>query len=333
MPWGMIGFLAVCYFIIIFGVPRLVSEAHKRLVIKRKMVKAKTALERKKIPTTLHSRLAPLVAFARVDNRPIGGSGVSYKNVSLLVLVGGLVSFCLAPVYDWRLLLAGPIALVFLVSWVVKTASPVVKTRKSVIDRMFIVAKNKLGVSADFESEPHKVINIVEWRDHVKPNKVVMSIPESFSESGEKGFLQQFNQIFGRETTWIPDDDFPNGKYGWDYDAGELTLMCVPPLPTLANWDPRYVLDPNVSWSFFPIGLSTMHGLEVPLPGSDDIERVVGFDVLGQQASMSAKEGGYPVSSKISASPMGLISGTTGGGKSLDVDTIILVKKQDETKE
>lgn len=207
-----------------------------------------------------------------------------------------------------------------------KSADKLMKIREAVILRIFAVARTKLGQSAEHESNPQAVIRVLEWRDFIKPQKVEIDIPDTFGEEGAEGFLKQFNQLFGRETAWVPVDSEENGvmQSGWNFDKGVLTLGAVPPLPIGAPWDEHYVLADGVAWSFFPIALGVENGLELPNPKTGETENVLGFDLSGEQAK-AADKFGLKMSQAITTSPMALIAGGTGGGKSLANDTLIRV--------
>jgi hypothetical protein len=208
-----------------------------------------------------------------------------------------------------------------------KSADKLMKIREAVYTRMFSVARTKLGQNGEYEKNPQSVIRVTEWRDFIKPQKVEFDIPDSFGEEGAEGFMKQFNQLFGRETAWVPSDS--EETPGWDFDKGVLTIGAVPPLPREAPWDEHYVLADGVAWSFFPIGLGVEHGLELPNPKTGEIENVLGFDLSGEQGGI-AKKFGLNMSQSITTSPMALIAGGTGGGKALSVDTMIRVLTAEE---
>lgn len=204
-----------------------------------------------------------------------------------------------------------------------KSADKLMKVREAIFARMFSVSKTKLGQSAEYEKNPQAVIRIIEWRDFIKPQKVELDIPDSFGEEGAEGFMKQFNQLFGRETAWVPFDNEETGESGWDFDKGVLTIFAVPPLPRTALWDEHYVLADGVAWSFFPIGLGVEHGLELPNPKTGEVENVLGFDLSGEQDKAASKFG-LKMAQAITTSPMALIAGGTGGGKSMALDTPVL---------
>lgn len=204
------------------------------------------------------------------------------------------------------------------------SADRLMKAREAIYTRMFAIARTKLGQSVEHEINPQAVIRITDWRDFIKPQKVEFDIPDSFGEEGTEAFLKQFNQLFGKETAWVPSDDPETGDPGWDFEKGVLTIHAVPPLPGSAPWSEHYVLGDGVAWSFFPIGLGVENGLELPNPKTGEIEHVLGFDLSGEQAKVAGKFG-LKMSQAITTSPMALIAGGTGGGKSLSSDTKVRV--------
>jgi hypothetical protein len=332
--------LGLVYIIVMPIVFRVVpSLVHKKLIIERKAAKAKAnKAAMKDIPKPIWPRWSEHISFTMKDKRnlvlkkPKKGTKEEPKvsNIQnrqlffmlwgaglLVVLVGSFIG-------SWQVWLSGYVIFFVAMRFGVKSAETLLATRKAVIDRMFSIAKLKLGQSAEYTDNPKAVINILEWNDYVKPQKVELQVPDSFGADGEEGFMRQFNQIFGTETTWVPADDPETHAPGWNYEEGKVTIYAVPPLPQMAPWDEHYVLDPGVAWSFFPIALGVENGLEVPNPATGKIENVLGFDFSGE-AGKAAKAAGYKMSGTITTSPMAFVGGGTGGGKSLSVDTLVEV--------
>lgn len=242
-----------------------------------------------------------------------------------VVLIGGLLGSYLTIA----------IALLFYFASIIygyKSADKLLKTREAIYARMFSIARTKLGQNAEHENNPQAVIRVTEWRDFIKPQKVEFDIPDAFGDEGMEAFMKQFNQNFGRETAWVPADNEETGDPGWDFDKGVVTISAVPPLPRTAPWDEHYVLADGVAWSFFPIALGVEHGLELPNPKTGEVENVLGFDLSGEQSKVAEKFG-LKMSQAITTSPMALIAGGTGGGKSLSLDTMIKVVSQEDLDE
>src|SRR5699024_4451231 len=104
------------------------------------------------------------------------------------------------------------------------------------------------------------------------------------------------------------------------YENNVVHMYSVPPIPQKAPWSERYVLDPGISWSFLPIGLTAENGDEMKNTETGKNEYVIVFDVEGEQAKYS-KEEEYAMGSEIVTSTMVLIAGGTGSGKALSSET------------
>ena len=76
----------------------------------------------------------------------------------------------------------------------------------------------------------------------------------------------------------------------------------------MATWDKRYLEDPTIQWSFFPLGISSKGGVPLINPETGEEERIVGFDLTGDQRKYCDKNKLH-VDSDITASPMTLIAG------------------------
>lgn len=332
--------LAIVYIIVMPIIFRLTAVAHKKLIVDKKAAKIKgnNRAAMKDLPKPKWPIWREHIGFTMKDKRdfilkkPKKGSNEEPKTSKiqnrqmllilwgsglLLELIGGFTS-------SWQIILAGYTMFFVAMGFGVRSAKTLLAARKAVIERMFNISKLKLGQSAEYSDNPAEVVNILEWNDYVKPQKVEFQVPDSFSSSGEAGFLEQFNQIFGKETTWVPADDPETFAPGWDYEEGKVTIYAVPPLPKMAPWDEHYVLDPGVAWSFFPVGLAVENGLELPNPKTGEVENVIGFDLSGVAAD-TAKAAGYKISPTVTTSPMVFVGGGTGGGKSLGVETWVEV--------
>lgn len=327
----------------IIGMPiifRLLPVFHKKLIIERKAAKMKgnNKAAMKNLPKPLWPIWREHIAFTMKDKRDVvfkkpkkgsneepKSSKIQNRQMFLLLWGVGLLAVLIGAFAGmWQAMLFGFTFFFVATHFGVKAAKTLLATRQAVYDRMFSIAKLKLGQSAENTDNPRSVIEVLEWNDYVKPQKVEFQVPDSFGADGEEGFMRQFNQIFGTETTWVPADDPETHAPGWNYEEGKLTIYAVPPLPKMAPWDEHYVLDPGVAWSFFPIALGVENGLEVPNPKTGLVENVLGFDFSGV-AGDTAKAAGYKMSPTITTSPMAFVGGGTGGGKSLSVDTLVEV--------
>lgn len=313
---------------------RLVCLAHKQVFITRKaknMPRSRTA--QTNLPKPLWPKIKERVRYAVKDTRPLSlgkkkeekSGGLTNKQAVVGAWAAGLlVAVGAAFMGQWKLIVFSPLLFLVALTIALVTANPIIKGREQIYRKMFEIGKSTLGLSAEYAEQPQAVINILEWRDVLRPSKVRFEVPTTFGADSEESFLRQFNQVFGTETTWVAFNDPESGKPGWNYEEGFVTLKETPPLPTMAPWHERYVLDPNIAWSFFPIGLGVENGVELTNPETGQVENVLGFDLSGEQVNL-AKKMGTKIGPEITTSPMVLCAGGTGGGKALAVDTPVLV--------
>lgn len=230
----------------------------------------------------------------------------------VLAVMGGMAS----PM-SWRLLVASFI--VFIVSVVdgVLSSKKVLEARQKKIRTMTEIASKFFGY------DDPKNVSVLAWDDPVTPSKVYFVVPSTFNEMNADAFLHQYNQVFGQQTTWVPYLDPQTGRPGWDYERGVLTLRANPPLPRSAAWNERYITNPAVAWSFFPLGIGVEHGLPIMNETTGETEQVIGFDVAGLEKD-AAKQAGVMLDPEVrfaSAAPMTFVGGRTSGGKALGVTT------------
>lgn len=302
----------------ILGMPlllRLVCVGHTQFFIKRKQSKLpRNKLTQTNLPKPLWPKIKERVKFTLKDTRgfQLGKpkkskeGGLTNKQAIFVFWFAGLIiSLAIAYTGNWKLLLFMPILFMVPITYSLISASPVIKGREQLYVKMYEIGKSTLGISAEYTDQPQAVIQVLEWREILKPNKVRFQIPTTFNADSSENFIRQFNQVFGTETTWVPFDDPETKKPGWNFAEGELTLKETPPLPQMAPWSEHYVLDPSVSWSFFPIALGVEDGIEVQNPKTGEMENVLGFDVSGTQPELSKKLGTY-CSPTITTSPMAL---------------------------
>lgn len=324
----------------------LIGFADKKLKYRsynNKMMKpgANRAHLSKNPPVLVYPKWKQRLKFARSDKRsfvigsPKKGSepkefGVTRRSVYWILRLVGLVVAVVGGLLG--LYIALLFAAVFYYAATVYgyiSSDKLMKAREAVYERMFTIARTKLGVSPEHSANPQAVIEVLEWSDGIKPQKVKFDIPDTFGEEGTESFLKQFNLIFGRETAWVPSDNPETGEPGWNFDKGTVTINAVPPLPRIAPWSEHYVINDAIAWSFFPIGLGVENGLELPNPNTGLVENVIGFDFSGLQAK-AAQEAGLKMSQTIGVSPMILIGGSTGGGKSLASETLVKVFERED---
>lgn len=339
---NMVVGLAIAY---IIGMPillRLIALAHKKLITERAINKMR---EQKKnlnnAPEPIWNTWKTHIGFTMKDKRALKNAKPAAKegkedaeptkSISrkaffyILWLVGLLLVIIGAFANIVPIIIIGNLMFFADMIYGVQSAKKLLKARKNIQARMFDIARTKLGQSMEFARNPSEIIRVTEWNDYIKPQKVEFDVPTEFNgESGEEGFLKQFNQVFGRETAWVPSDNPETHEPGWDYERGVVTIHAVPPLPQSAGWDEHYVLAEGVAWSFFPIGLGVENGIELLNPETGVTENVLGFDLSGEQAGIG-KKAGIKVSPTITTSPMVFVGGGTGGGKSLASETLVEV--------
>lgn len=320
---------------------------HKRVIVRRAEEKIAKKRLSKKPPEPVGPKWWRRFKFTLKDRRQLlfsigskgkkkkdeeaKGPGIQRRWVWWILWGTGLALSAVSFGGDLTWILWSLIAYIWAFSFAVRSAHKVVKHQDYVISRIYEIAQPKLGLP--IQDPPASHVQITGWRDYTKPEGVVIDVPTNFSDSGEEGFLKQFNQVFGRETAWVPDSQPPGkdddgkdipAKLGWDYEEGKVTLRSVPPLPLRAPWSAHYVLSPAIAWSFFPIALGVENGTTVTHPETGVREHVLGFDLSGQQGK-AAKAAGENMSNRITKSPMVLVGGGTGGGKAMDSDTPVAV--------
>lgn len=306
----------------LFGLPLVLwflGKLHQQQVIDKKIAKK---VNPKKIPEPLFPQWKERIKFTMKDSRPIKGeAGPKRSLLFILMWVAGLLLTVAAAFTEtWILALVGVVLFFTAVGFASISAKPLIETRRNILNKMFEIATMKSLVDSSVDS-PSEVIQILKWENMIEPREVKFEIQSKFSDTGEEGFMVHFNQFFGTELTWVPSFDEETGATGWDYKESVLTIRTVPPLPTMAKWSERYVLDDGISWSFFPLGLGVEGGVEIPNPETGETENVLGFDVAGKQSGMKK----YKCSKKIVTSPMALVAGATGGGKAEADNTLVTV--------
>lgn len=189
--------------------------------------------------------------------------------------------------------------------------------RHIMLERMITFKQRKMGLINsqsniyDYGSE----FQFLEWGEDLKPTKLRIFLPVTFDPLGSTRFIGDFSIAFGRGRPFeldLEDKECP----GWNTDKGVATLKLQEALPTKADWDAHYIENEIVQWSFFPLGISSKGGIPIQNPHTGEIERVVGVDLSGDQRKYCEKNG-IVVGNDITASPMTLVAGVTGGGKSV----------------
>lgn len=307
--------LASVYIIAMPIIFRLIAFLHKKLVTERAMQKAgNNKTLQNKIPQPIWRTWKERISFTMKDKRDavLGKKQINLQNRQLFFIIwgAGLAIVALgAFLENWKIYLPAYFIFFFAMGYGITASKDILQKREKMYKRMFEIAQSKLGMSAEYSENPQAVIRVLEWADPLKPNKVQFDVPTTFGQDGEEGFLRQFNQVFGNETSWVPFDDMENGTPGWNYEEGTATFRAVPPLPTMAPWDEHYVLGEGVAWSFFPIALGVENGVSLPNPETGEVENVLGFDLSGEQPKIG-KKAGLAVGPEITTSPMCLTGDT-----------------------
>jgi hypothetical protein len=335
----------ILYVILLPIIFRLIAVAQKKLIVDRKIMKAgKDRNALKNIPKPIWPIWKERIFFTLKDKRILQKkakkdqeskepktSGLSRQKLFFILYLAGLVIAAISGFVYPLLFLLSVVLFFSAIIFAINSSKKLLEMRAGIYQKMYEIARSKLNQSAEYAENPQAIIRIKDWADYIKPQKVEFDVPTTFSDSGEEEFLRQFNQVFGREQTWVADNDPEAGIIGWDYENGKVTIRAVPPLPRMAPWDEHYVLSDDIAWSFFPIGLGVENGVELTNPKTGEVENVLGFDLSGEQAKLGAKRG-IQVASKIVTSPMVLVGGGTGGGKSLSSDTLVRVFEDEDLK-
>ena len=319
--------LALAYVILMPILLWGITFAHKKLVVEKAMMKKGPRSKVQKIPDLIWPKWKERLSFAFKDTRPLAMNKKEFgikRNIFFIVLwiLGLLFVLVGALLNNSIIIILGYVTFIFFAVFGINSPKEILEARKNVLTRMFDIAKARLGQSAEYASNPAAVIKVMEWRDLIKPMKVEFQVPTTFDMSGEENFQNLFNQVFGNETSFVAFDDPEAGTPGWDYDKGKVVLKAVPPLPQIAPWEEHYINDPAIAWSFFPIALGVENGVEITNPKTGEIEHVLGFDLSGDQTKLASKMG-VKIGREITVSPQVLIGGSTGGGKSMSVKTLV----------
>lgn len=330
--------VATAYLFVMPIIFRLVAFAHRKLLIDQRAQRLRMKGDRqaiKNLPKPLWPKWREHLGFTLKDQRtftfgkdketgePRTINMTRRLAFHLLCAAGFLMSIIGAIFTSWITILWGLFWFFVAMGFGISSAKPILAERNRLYERMFKIGSKSFHYEAEAADHPQSKVQVLEWDDYVTPTKVRFEVSDEFSDTGEEGFLRQFNQIFGTQRTWVPSYDEEKDEHGWDYDEGVVTLYAVPPLPTMAPWSEHYVLSPEIAWSFFPIGLGVEHGVELKNPHTGEVENVLGFDLAGEQGKMAKH--GVKVSGKITAAPMVMVAGGTGGGKALAADTMIYV--------
>lgn len=332
---------AAIYIIALPIVFRLIAFMQKKLRVDRAIAKAPRNTPPKNLPKPIWQKWKKHIGFTFKDKRsfaiakkPIGG--LTNKLMFIILYLIGLIATIAGFVMGNGMVIVIGITM-FWVSIMFAIMSPkkLLQERDKKYQSLFNIAHSHLKMPTEYEDQKENYIKVLEWEEYVKPLKVEFFIPDDFNGDSAEAFLKQFNQKFGSETTWVASDEEikdEDGKVvgmkpGWNFEENKVTINAVPPLPTMAKWEARYVTDPAIAWSFFPIALGVENGVELTNPETGETENVLGFDLSGLQVGHGKKHG-VRTADKITTSPMVLVAGGTGGGKSVSTSEKISVLKK-----
>lgn len=164
-------------------------------------------------------------------------------------------------------------------------------------------------------------IDDIEWDETKQPVALKLTLPILYDSLQKDTFLDKMSSTFGRGRPWEVDDT-DESREGWDTTNQIAYLRLQNPLPNLALWNERYLLNDIVQWSFFPLGIGSRGGVPFTEPDGKEV-RLVGFDVNGAQGKY-LKKSHIKYGSDLMPSPHTLGAGVTGGGKSVVQRDIII---------
>lgn len=315
----------------------IVRKAQERILKKRLQKEPPSPIGpvwTKRLKFTLSDNRDFLFAFGKNKEAKDNPPAIKRKLLFWVIWGTGLIVALSNFVFGWQAFVAAFVVFVCSFAFGVLSSKKILEAREKVVSRIYSIAQSYLSLPAG--GNPGEYVTVLDWRDHLKPNKVRISFPITVSDSSAEPFLRQFNLVFGRETAWVPDVVLPTpkdpnnpkskedpGNPGWDYENSVVTLKAVPPLPMRADWDEKYITNPAIAWSFFPVALGVENGTTLTSEKGEK-EHLLGFDLAGEQKS-AAEKAGEVCSTHIVVSPMILVAGGTGGGKALDVKTPVAV--------
>lgn len=295
----------------------------------RKVARYNSMLKAKDTPMqTKWSKMKPKLDFALKDKRPIllkknekvdfdeepkktlANRSFLYVSLIFLSLVSSPALMFLG--FYIPALIVPPILFYSGLLYGLNSPVKIMKQHDQMFEKMYKIVSSKIGVEDEYRNNPRAIISVTKWAvDFVTPIAIDIKVPANFSSGSQQPFMEQFNQIFGTNNAWVA-RSMKKDEPGWDYEKGVVHLYAVPPLPTIAPWHERYVLDESIAWSYFPVGLGAENGVPLVNPETGKKENVLGFDVAGNQPGFGA-------------SPMALVGGTTGSGKAIDLEEKITV--------
>lgn len=323
---GKILLFIILYIIIppaIMGLLKAIKTYLKSYLFGRRQ--SKTAINQGNLKEGLNEKISNRVKFTLKDKR---NEPIPFRLVFLFIYSIGLVVAIASAIFSnpWFFLVAICIAYISVIFSYI-TANEIVKKRDEVLGRMVQLKASKMRLANSGKgviARPSDEFQIVKWdEDLVSPAKMYIYMPTDFDILGIDQFLESWNLVFGSNGQWIADKS--DEQYGgFDFNAGVAAIRVSPKLPTIANWHTRYLDPEHVHWSFFPLAIGSENGIPIYNEEIDAIEHVLGFSVNSGQNKLS-KKNGVVIGDEIVAAPQSLIAGGTGGGKSLNSRSKIVV--------
>lgn len=273
-------------------------------------------------PQSLMNKISQSIGFImKSDKRTT--IGIPNKMLVSLIYLIGLIGAVAFGMMDNLILFALFLIVPFIVfGLAIFLFKPIKDKREALYSRLYSLKRDRMGLIdkvKDGQENYSSEFEILEWEDdYVSPSKMKLYLPTRFDSLAETSFIEQLNLHFGGGSKWAPDRSNPEDA-GWNYTAGHVTLMHMPPLPTKAMWDEHYLLNDKIAWSFFPLALGVENGVKLYNPETGQDEYVLGYDVAGAQSKMKDVQ----VGAEVVQAPMVLIAGGTGGGKSLSSTTLV----------
>lgn len=331
---------AVLPAVIFFGFLAL----HTTMIVKKKNAMLKAREEPR---PTKWSKMSPKLSFTVHDKRAIREKKGEDLDVTeepkkpllsrrvlffLLILLSFAAPFGAFFAGQYLVGIIAPFVLFFsAIAYGLSSPVKIMEKRDKMYKSMYKIAQSTLGIEEELRGNVGQVVRVTKWAgDGLTPLRVDFAVPPTFNASGEKNFVELFNQNYGIRNAWVARSG-QDGVPGWDYENNTVHMFSVPPIPNIAPWHERYVLSEGIAWSFFPCGLGAENGVELKNPETGKMEYVLGFDVSGLQADVG-KEAGLAVSREIVTSPMALVAGGTGSGKALACDTPVRIVRREDTR-
>lgn len=313
---------------------------HNKLVVKKHNMNLRAKDEPM---ASKWSKMQPKIQFAMKDKRAVitkkdeqvdvdeePKKPLITRQIFLYILFGlGFIStpaLFMAGMYSYGLIV-GLVLFYVALTYALNSPTKMMAQHEQFYNKMYKLVNSRLGVEEEWRDQPQKAIQVTKWgADFITPLRIKIRVPTTFDQSGEKSFLELFNQVYGQTRAWVARKD--DGSPGWDYEEGWVYMYAVPPLPQIAPFHERYVLSDGIAWSFFGVGLGSENGVKLLNEETGKYEHVLGFDVAGEQKDVG-KEAGLEVGPEITTSPMILCAGGTGGGKSVALTEKVVILERE----